>query len=456
MKDRSASQSAVARGKDRPHISPARRAAFHILCRVEQENAFSSILLSTNNHLSPEDRGLCHEIVLGVLRWQMWLDRLIEHFAGRQAYSLDMPVRQALRIGLYQLRFLNRIPPSAAVNESVNLAYLSNLKSSAGFINANLRRSIREPDYDPVTGIEDPIERVAVESSHPEWLIRNWMDAFGVDETLKLVEINNRPPEVSFRVTGHAEEKVLEEIRNAGGEVFPSQVVKGAWRVTGVGGALLNHMAVQGLIYLQDEASQLIAHLVDPRPDEKILDVCAAPGSKTTLMSQIAGSGSTLVACDLYLSRLSTVVDLSQRQGLSNIHTLLHDAEKALPFAPETFDKVLVDAPCSGTGTLRHNPEIKWRISPSDVLELSGRQKAILSNASTTVRTGGRLIYSTCSLEPAENEMIVSWFLANHPDFRLDSRHLPEEFITPAGTLRTWPQKSGTDGFFMARFERLT
>jgi 16S rRNA (cytosine967-C5)-methyltransferase len=426
---------ALARVKE---ISPARLAAFRILEQVEG-GGYSSVLLAKEEpRLQAADRALCHELVLGVLRRQLLLDRVVEHFSQRRVESLDQGVRLALRLGLYQLRFLTRIPASAAVNESVNLVRMARLTSAAAFVNALLRRAVREPEYDPAKEVSDPLEKIAIETSHPVWLIERWAKSFGIDEAAAFAGANNLVPPTSFRVVSNRaeESEVLSRLRAAGAMLESSPVAKGAWRVDGAT-AELRELNAEGKIYLQDDASQLVARAVDVRPGERVLDLCAAPGGKTTLMADHAGDRALIVAADRAAKRMATIVATMRLHELESIEPVLLDATEQLPFWKESFDKVLVDAPCSGTGTLRHNPEIRWRLAPSDFAALAEKQKRILAQAVQVLKPGGRLVYSTCSVEREENEEVIA-------DCRL----------RPLQTIRTWPQRGGSDGFFVATFER--
>ncbi len=445
-------------------VSPARRAAFAVLRRVEEEAAFASVLLASNeDELRAEDRALCQELVLGVLRRQLWLDALIQHYAKRDAANLDAPVRLALRLGLYQLRFLERIPASAAVNESVNLAKQSRLHSAASFINAVLRRATREPGYDPAANVADPIKRLSIETSHPAWLIERWTKMFGTEETRSFAYANNEPPPIAFRFvasnnasSNEADESraVLDELRAAGAELKASAIAPGAWRVKGAG-SLLRQLAREGKIYLQDEASQLVAHVLNVRTGERVLDVCAAPGSKTTHIAALSRNQSSIIACDIREHRLRTLRESCLRQHAGSIQLVGLDATRPLPFAEQSFDRVLVDAPCTGTGTLRRNPEIRWRIKFPDIVELAKQQQLILASAAQMVRPGGRLLYSTCSIEPEENEAVVEKFLTKQSAFKkIQIPLVPEGLRTNSGAARTWPQRDGADGFFIACFER--
>ncbi len=416
-------------------ISLARVAAFRILEQVER-GAFSSVMLAAEEpRLQAPDRALCHELVLGVLRWQLLLDKIVEHFSKRRVDSLDQAVRIALRLGLYQLRFLTRIPASAAVNESVSLVRAARLSSAAAFVNAVLRRATREPEYDPSVNVSDPIEKIAVQTSHPKWLIERWATWMGLDEAESFAHANNVVPPTAFRVVASRgnQSEILPRLTAAGATLESSNVADGAWRVSGAT-SLLRELSAGGEIYLQDEASQLVAQLLDAKQGERVLDLCAAPGGKTTLIADRA----IVVAADRSPTRMQTVVATTKLHHLESVRPVILDATQQLPFRPETFDRVLVDAPCSGTGTLRRNPEIRWRLTPDDIPALAEQQKRILRNAIEMVKPGGRLVYSTCSVEREENEEVIP--------------EVPEPFRL-INAIRTWPHREGSDGFFVAVFE---
>jgi 16S rRNA (cytosine967-C5)-methyltransferase len=429
---------AIALAKPSKEITPARLAAFNILKQVES-GAFSSVLLAAEEpHLQPVDRALCHELVLGVLRWQLRLDRIIEHFSGRDVESLDLPVRIALRLGLYQLRYLSRIPASAAVNESVSLVRAARLSSATALVNAVLRRATRETEFDPAAEVSDALEKIAIQTSHPVWLIDRWATAFGAEHAESFATANNLMPPTAFRVVANRAEQsaVLSKLNTA----ESSDIVNGAWRVSGAT-SLLRELAAAGEIYLQDEASQLVAQELEVKRGERVLDLCAAPGGKTTLMADRSGDSALIVAADISATRLATVVYTMQLHELTSIKPAILDAAESLPFAEGSFDRVLVDAPCSGTGTLRRNPEIRWRLTPVDIVKLAEQQKQILRRAVEMVKPGGRLVYSTCSVEREENEEVIEEIL------------IPDERFRLLKTTRTWPQREGCDGFFISIFE---
>ena len=438
----------------RVNVSPARWTAFYILRRVE-DGAFSSTLLAEQeNQLQDVDRALCHELVLGALRWQLTLDELIAHFSNRKLESLDRGVLIALRLGLYQLRFLTRVPVSAAVDESVKLVQVARLSSARAFVNAVLRRAAREPDYNPAANVSNPVARLAIETSHPLWLIQRWIESFGFDEAKALAHANNEPPVTSFRVVRHRarEEDVLAKLKSDSVEYEASSVASGGWK-TSRGSRVLRELAANGEIYFQDEASQLVAKLVDPPAGAYVLDLCAAPGGKTTLLAD-RFDNALVVATDSSAKRLAIVQQSVERQALTRVALMQLDAAQPLPFISNTFDRILIDAPCSGTGTLRHNPEIRWRVRAEDIKRLASQQLEFLLNASKVLKVEGQLVYSTCSVEKEENESVVAKFLEVNTDFRqLELKHESVQ-SSLTGALRTWPHRDGSDGFFVAAFEK--
>lgn len=451
------------------NVSPARKAAFEILQKIEAERAFSAILLPAyEENLKPEDRALCHALVLGILRNQFLLDALIEHFSGKKIEKLDLAVKIALRIGLFQLRLMEKIPARAAVNESVNLVYLAKKRSAVGFVNAVLRKSERETSFDWLDKITNPLERLSIETSHPVWLLEKWRGQFGFEETEKLAKTNNQQPPTAFRLTNQADEKVLTELGNAGAKLEKSKIANSAFRVSGATQAV-RKLISENKIYLQDEASQLVGETVWSLKQFSFLDVCAAPGSKTTqIVSHLSlanGGGekqrtrnneqgtNLFVAGDFTAPRVRILKETVEKFSSRKIKIVRYDARK-LPFAEESFDAVLVDAPCSGTGTIRHNPEIRYHLRETDFAELPKLQTEILTSAARVVKKNGHLVYSTCSLETEENEIVIENFLAKHKDFKINGENLPAQFLTEKGFARTFPPRDDADGFFIAILHR--
>lgn len=425
-------------------ISPARKAAFEVLLRIETERAFSSVMLPlVERELSIADRGLCHELVLGSLRRQIYLDRAIDSFSDGK--MIDIEVRIALRLALYQIYFLDKIPQYSAINESVNLAAAHGKRSAKGFVNAISRRATREKVE---LRFIDDIDRISVETSHPRWLIEKWIGCFGIDQAENAARANNEVSENAFRV--------LKDLSDLGRQVVDSArrsgYVEGCHIISG-SGQYLNQLAEQGEIYIQDEASQMVAHAVAKEIQRKFLDVCAAPGGKTGLVTRLNNASHT--AGDLHRSRVELLRDNLHRQNATSVNVVQFDAEASLPFAEGEFDTILVDAPCSGTGTIRRNPEIRYNLAPEDLKALNAKQLAILTNASKLVKPGGSIVYSTCSIEAEENEAVCALFLEDQSNFAKIDPDVPSIFLTADGFARTWPERDAMDGFFIAAFRRL-
>lgn len=440
-------------------VSPARSAAFDILSRVAKEGAYASVLIaSLSDSLSREDRSLAQEIVLGVLRWQLSLDALIERYSGRLITRLDDAVLIALRMGLYQLRNLTRVPQSAAVNESVKLVKRARVASAAPLVNAVLRKAANHPKDSASEGVADPLQSEAVDLSHPRWMIERWSREFGKDETRLLALANNSAPTVAFRInTIRASiDSVLSALSENGVTVRESRTTAGAYVVESGPTAIVANAARTGQIYIQDEASQLIAILLDVRREHRVLDLCAAPGSKTTHIALLAGDAARVIACDLHHHRILDLLAACKRLGIESVEALALDGKQPLPFISggDFFDRVLVDAPCSGTGTLRGNPEIKWRLTPNDINRLADLQLALLNHAASVIAIGGRLVYSTCSLEGEENENVVRRFLEETDRFDILEPGAPADLVTSDGFVRTYPHRHGTDGFYAAVLKR--
>jgi 16S rRNA (cytosine967-C5)-methyltransferase len=364
-------------------MSPARAVAFDVLKHVDSGGYASDLLVEFSAPVSTRDAGLASEIVFGVLRRRAQLDYLIGILSGRDPLRLDPEVRIALRMGIYQLRYLERIPSHAAVGESVELVKRARKKSASGFVNAVLRKVTREP-------VEWPSRAIAL--STPEWLLARWEQQFGRNTAEGIAQAFLKQPETYVRVPGEPPAGLSLE-------------------ATGLPGCYRLLSGEPGDLRIQDIGSQSIVPLLDLKPGQTFLDLCSAPGNKT---AQALESGVEAVACDLHWRRLVTVPDGCRRVVL--------DGREPLPFAGK-FDRILVDAPCSGTGTLGRNPEIKWRVTPADLTDLHARQVRLLRNAIQALAPGGKLVYSTCSLEREENEEVVEEVLGHSPD--VSTRRVP-------------------------------
>ena len=428
-------------------VSPARAAAFDALFRIETETAFSSVVLPiVEAKLPSNDRSLCHEIVLGVLRRKIYLDRFIDQLsAGRK---LDPEVRIALQIGLFQMIFLDRVPAHSAINESVELVASARKRSAVGFVNALLRSFQRDP-IEPT--FADEIEELSVTTSHPRWLAERWISQFGPEEARNLCEANNRTPGLAFRLVNRdLEQRETLETINALDGVRRSDLVDGCFVAPRMNETLAR-LSESNRIYFQDEGAQLMGNAVNEEGGSRILDLCAAPGGKTTM---IARNAAMIVAGDVISSRANRLRETCAAHGVWSVSILQYDAEIVLPFDPGIFDTVFVDAPCSGTGTIRHNPEIRFTIDGEDIAQLSKKQLRILENASELVKQGGTLVYSTCSLEPEENEVVCERFIQEYSGFELGIPKIQARFLDSNGFGRTFPHRDDMDGFFIAVFRR--
>lgn len=443
-------------------VSPARAAAFDILLRVEQQQAYASELLHSTHtdHLSPADRGLCMEIVMGVLRWRSRLDERIARFSFTPFRKLDAEVLTALRMGAYQIEFLQRIPARAAVNESVELVKRGRKASAAPLTNVVLRKISQHPFTAEVAEhAEGPqfLSQLAQKCAHPLWLVERWAAQFGAGRAAKICAFDQTVPATALRLRDAAAEQ---ELRAENIELAPGALLKSARRVVS-GDPTRTRACAAGRAYVQDEGSQLIAALVGR--GNRILDCCAAPGGKTAAIAE-RNPQARIIACDLHEHRARLMHRLVRAP---NVTIIAADAVR-LPLGG-TFDRVLVDVPCSGTGTLARNPEIKWRLQSRDLADLQTRQTAILRAALAHLAPGGRLIYSTCSLEPEENEAVIETVLrtANGSVRLLDCREELERLkqegelawddiasLTQAQFLRTIPGVHPCDGFFAAILER--
>jgi 16S rRNA (cytosine967-C5)-methyltransferase len=380
-------------------VSPARAAAFEILLRVERENSYASELLHSVQlaQLSSRDHGLATELVMGVLRWQSLLDRRLARASSQKLDRLDGEVLTALRLGVYQLQFLSRVPPRAAIFESVELVKAARKRSAAPFVNAVLRKISASDAGDAFAEIPGSTGAItlAQNAAHPEWLLDRWIGQYGIEVTRKICDHDQKVSDTAIYI--HDNESQT-ELAAAGVRLAPGRLLSVARSVVS-GDVTATRAYQEGRVSIQDEASQLIALLVGH--GDAILDCCAAPGSKTALLAR-RDPGTKVLATELHPHRARLLQSLNR---LPNVQVIAADA-RHFPFS-RAFQRILADVPCSGTGTLARNPEIKWRLQPEDLRDLQGRQIAILQSACQQLAVGGRLIYSTCSLEREENEVVV-------------------------------------------------
>jgi 16S rRNA (cytosine967-C5)-methyltransferase len=410
-------------------------------------------------HLTSLDRAFLTELTYGVIRWRGRLDWAIQHFSKIPFEKIESGTLNILRLGLYQILFLSRTPASAAVNESVELAKRIRGQGGAGFVNAVLRSTIRQkdeirlPDRD-----QDPALHISVAQSHPLWLVQRWVKELGLEETLRVCKFNNQISSLMLRTNTLKMNRtdLIEKLRKKELKPLPSTFSKEGILLQDPPPTSELPFLKEGLYIIQDEASQLITSVVDPKPGERILDACAAPGGKTTHMAQTMENRGEIYALDLSKGKLDRIEEMCQRLGVKIVKTAKGDAAASLPVSDGfVFDRVLADVPCSGFGTLRKNPDLKWRRGEKDIKRLSELQFSILNHLSAYVKVGGVFIYSTCTVFHEENEDMVERFLNEHSEFQLDrvEKVLPEKChpLIHNGYFKTFPPKDGMDGFFAAR-----
>jgi 16S rRNA (cytosine967-C5)-methyltransferase len=436
-----------------------RGTAVKILNRVERSDAYLDRLLEAemrSTEMNELDKGLMNEIVTGVIRWQAKLDWVLIGFFHGNFTKAETNIKNALRVALYQILFLDKVPHSAAVNESVEFIKRLRGQKVADLVNAILRNILRNIDNirypDPK---EDRIQHLAVIESHPYWLTKRWVERFGYDEAKMFLAANNRRPDLTLRVNRLKIDfnYFLTQLEQHQVQFSRSPYLDFFVRVRHLAGIGGSEMFRQGFFVVQDESAGLAVQLLDPKPGERVIDMCAAPGGKTTFIGELMKNVGEIVAVDKYETRLNLVRNACQRLGIANAHFIAGDAaEVKMPPA----DKVLVDAPCSGLGVLAKKPDAKWKREPEDILKLVTTQRSLLENAAAHTKPGGILVYSTCTTEPEENVELVHQFLASHPEFTLEraSQFVKPELVHPEGYIETFPHKHGMDGSFAVRLRK--
>jgi 16S rRNA (cytosine967-C5)-methyltransferase len=444
----------------------SRTLATQILTKVDTRKAFADVLLDhalKSSALDERDRALVKELTYGALRWRRRLDAYLGQWSRRPVEDIDPFLRNLLRLTLYQLLFLDRIPNYAAVNEAVELAKAHAGKGAAGFINGILRnvlRGTKESNEPELTN--QSLDDFAEYWSYPDWLVERWLKYFGSGEIAAVLKANNDNAPLVLRAN------VRRKTREALLDCFRSKKVQATaspWSPQGI--IVQSKLPVdqlpgfdEGFFQVQGEASQLVVYLLDPKPGERILDACAAPGGKTTHIAEQMDDQGQIIATDLSLRGIRRIEENAQRLGVRSIQALHADIAQGLSDPlDQPYDRVLVDAPCSGFGTLRSHPEIKWHRTEADILRLAELQKKILSRARSYVKPGGVLVYSTCTIMDTENEKIVENFLKHHNDFVLEDAkgYLPDraKVLVRGEYFMALPHRHNTDGFFAARIRKV-
>lgn len=439
----------------------AREIALKIINDVTTNDAYANIALTrelSKHELSDQDRRFVTELVYGTIKAGKTLDYILGFYINRPFKKVPFIIQDILRLGIYQIFFLTKIPVSAACNQSVELTKKYGHSGTVKFVNAVLRNAARSPEKVVYPSLqEDPISYISLKYMHPEWIIDRWIKRFGVTSTEDLCKINNLTPLLSIRTNTlkTTRENLIRKLQTEDVVCEPS-------KLTPEGIILHQYPSIgnlpslkQGLFQVQDESSMLVASILDPKPGEFIIDACGAPGGKSTHIAALMQDVGKIISTDIYEHKLAITKENAARLGITIIDTLTLDATTIANYFSQKADRVLVDAPCSGLGVLRRKPDSRWRKTESMLKDLPKLQKAILKSAADCVKVGGTLVYSTCTTEPEENHDVVNWFISNYTDFELDdlSGFIPNK-TQSSKMLQLLPHIDHVDGFFIARLIR--
>ncbi len=444
--------------------SDARSLAVKILTRVERTDSYLDKLIDyeiRNDQLNDYDKSLLNEICHGVIRWMRRLDWFLNGFYRGNWEKCTPEIKNTLRVALYQILFLNKIPDFAAVNEAVEFVKRFSTQKHADVVNGLLRTIIRtKNDLVYPTREIDEVKYLSIMQSHPNWMIKRWIERFGFDEAALLAESNNKRPILTLRVNTLKtnRDQVLKKFEERSIVFRTCRYIDYFVTLRLMSKIYLDEDFKNGMYTVQDESAGLPAVLLSPKENDVILDMCAAPGGKSTHMAQLIGNKGKIYSVDKYEAKMKMMKATAERLGITNIEFIQDDAtdlqdEKIKDLK---FDKILLDAPCSGLGVLSKKPEIRWKREINDILELTVLQKNLLNNAAKYLNTGGAIVYSTCSTETEENMGIVNDFLEKNPDFMIDnaSKYVKADLVNAEGCIETFPHKHGIDGSFAARLIR--
>lgn len=442
----------------------ARSIALSVLEKVEKSGAYSNLSLNQSikkSDLNDKDKALLTEIVYGTIQRMKTLDYIIGLFVNKDLKKIDAWVLCLLRLSIYQMFYLDKIPDHAVINEAVMIAKRRGHKGISGFVNGVLRSAQRhgQPDF---KAIKDKISMLAVKYSTPEWLINRWNNQIGEEETINMCEINLQKAPLTARVNTYKTDvqSVLERLQQEGIEASNAGLAPDAVEVNA--GNLLNTTDFKnGNITIQDESSMLVGLAMGVEGGMKILDACAAPGGKTTHIAELMNNEGQVFALDLHDHKVELIKEKAKHLQLTNIEVFAKDSRKAADlFEEESFDRILLDAPCSGFGVIRRKPEIKWTKTEADITNLARIQAELLASVAKLLKPGGILVYSTCTIDQEENSSQVEQFLEKHPNFIPDEdliNRMPEQvkpYVQENGQVQLLPQYFGTDGFFISAFKK--
>lgn len=439
-------------------MSAARETALRVLISCRTNGAWADAALQAQlrrDGVSGPDAALCSRLVYGVLQNQLLLDHYIGAFCSQRPDHLQPPLLDILRLGAYQILYLDKVPDRAAVNESVELAKRFKRGQAAGLVNAVLRKLSQNKDNLPAIPDRDEIRYLSIRYSHPRWLVKRLLMLLGREETETFLAANNSvaPLTVQVNPLKTTAEALCGELTEAGVTVRAHAWVPGCLELSGTGDLTALPAFREGRLLVQDPAASLVAQAAGIAPGQRVLDVCAAPGGKSFSAAFAMGGQGSVTACDLHENKLVRIRQGAERLGIRCITTAAADGRNFRPEWEGAFDTVLVDAPCSGLGIIRKKPDVRYK-KADDLFALPVIQSAILENAARYVKPGGVLLYSTCTILPEENQQITDAFLAEHPDFSRETMPLPLPVGKVEGQMTFWPQRHETDGFYICRMKR--
>lgn len=442
-----------------------RETALKILYEVNKSGAYSNIALNKkleDINLSNLDKAFITELVYGTLKWKLSIDYIIDQFSSVKIKKLSPWILNILRLGVYQLIYMSKIPESAACNESVNLARRYGHSASSRYVNAVLRNIARSRDKIEYPDKNKDISAyLSVKYSHPEWMVKDWLERYGESFTEELLMSNNETPHLTVRVNTLkiGTEELRTQLEKEGFDIQPAKYIENALVINNPSSITKMEAFVKGLFQVQDESSMLVAKVLDPKPNELAVDVCSAPGGKATHIAELMQNKGQVIARDIHEHKIKLIKDAALRLGIDIINAEIFDAQKEDVNLRGKADRVLVDAPCTGLGIIRRKPDIKWTRDVKDLEEIVKLQKKILYVASRYVKPGGVLVYSTCTIEPKENEELVRKFIKDNREFELEdiSNLLPDGLKKDSakeGYIQLYPNIDGIDGFFISRMRK--
>lgn len=439
-------------------MSNARETALRVLVSCRTNGAWADAALKAQlqrDGVSGADAALCSRIVYGVMQNQLLLDHYLGAFCTQRLDHLQPPLAEILRVGAYQILYLDKVPDHAAVSESVNLAKRFKRAQAAGLVNAVLRKLSQNKNNLPEIPDRDDIRYLSIRYSHPRWLVKKLLPILGREELEQFLIANNSVAPLTIQVNPlkTTEEALAAELEAAGVAVKKHSWVPGCLELTGTGDLTELEPFKRGEFMVQDPAASLVALFAGVQPGQRVLDVCAAPGGKSFGAAFAMGNRGTILSCDLHENKLVRIRESAERLGITCIETAAADGSRFRPEWENAFDTVLVDAPCSGLGIIRKKPDVRYK-KADDLFAMPVIQSSILENAARYVAPGGTLIYSTCTVLPEENEQLSDAFLAEHPEFVRQAVLLPQPVGETDGQLTLWPQRHNTDGFYICRMKR--